>query len=357
MHQLEIICPLPSSATKLYIGAALMEKTALLLREASLEGPLFIVTNRKVGPLYGEKLALSLKEAGYLCYYTEIPDGERYKTMTWAQRLLDLLVDCGMERTSTLIGLGGGVVCDISGFVASTYMRGIPHVLIPTTLLAQVDASIGGKTGVDHRQGKNMIGTFYHPRLIISDTDLLATLAKRHLACGMAEVIKSALIASPELFELLDKASGRAEALEEIIFQTSSIKASVVMNDPREQGIRAHLNLGHTLGHAIETATGFRKYLHGEAVAIGLRGACLLAERMGRINHKVTERVVNLLKAWALPVKLRDCDSEAVLSALQHDKKKKGKVRFVLPWGIGHVAMTDEVPESLVETIVQELSK
>ncbi len=301
-----------------------------------------------------------MQRASLQCYFAEVPDGERYKNLSTARSLFDRMVELKLDRHSTIIALGGGVICDMAGFAAATYMRGLPHVLVPTTLLAQVDASIGGKVAVDHRRGKNLVGTFHQPRLIASDTGLLKTLNRRQFACGMAEIIKTAMIASEDLFALLEETASftgvdESRLLEEIVYRTALLKSQIVMEDPYEKGIRTHLNLGHTLGHAIETACGYRSYFHGEAVALGMVAASMIAQDLDLTGRDTTLRLKKLLKKYGLPVSLKPVNGECIEEALLLDKKRHGGLRFVLPLRIGEVCVSSQVTTPMVFRALDEL--
>ncbi|MGV8124677.1 MAG: 3-dehydroquinate synthase [Candidatus Xenobiia bacterium LiM19] len=333
-----------------------------LLRQKGLGSPIFVVTNPLVKSLHGSSVMESLEKSGYSAHLTEIPDGEQFKTLEWAACLYDKMIEAGLDRNSTVLALGGGVICDLAGFAAATFLRGIRHVLLPTTLLAQIDASIGGKVGVDHQEGKNLIGAFYQPVMTLCDPDVLLTLDARQWACGMAEVIKTALIEQSGLFEILEDqgpltAGSDNALLLDVIMRTARIKASIVSEDPHEKGKRAFLNLGHTLGHALETASGYRIYLHGEAVSIGLSGACILSEEMGWLTSDFTERVRRLLSLHNLPTLCGDIDMEKVKKALRTDKKRDRGLRFVLLRGTGSPEITSSVTEDMIEKVLLKLQK
>jgi 3-dehydroquinate synthase len=360
------VTPLPLS-TRYYCSCGILgpgpkeETLADLLIKAQLASPFFVVSNPRVGELYGEAVRNSLDSRGLPYFYVEVPDGERYKSLYWARRLIEHMIHAGLHRGSTVIALGGGVISDLAGLAAATYMRGIPHACIATTLLAQVDASIGGKVAVDHRQAKNIMGTFHHPRLIISDPEVTRTLEPRQWSSGFAEIIKSAAIASTSLFETLEEHSlhyyqENYASLEEIVFKVARIKSSIVMEDPFEKGVRAHLNFGHTLGHALESATSYRRFLHGEAVAIGMRGAIMIAWELGFGNAAMASRMDRLLSSYCLPLSIRRVDDEKVMAALRLDKKRGlHQARFVLLRDLGEPFVTDEVPESLIRQVLKRL--
>lgn len=307
-----------------------------------------IVSNPTIYKLYGELAETSLKNTGFNVKTILIPDGEEYKELLWANYIYGELLKHRLDRYSAVVALGGGVIGDITGFAASTYMRGVSFVQIPTTLLAQVDSSVGGKTGVNHPLGKNMIGTFYQPRLVWTDVSTLRTLPEREVRAGMAEVIKYGVIWDVELFEFLEDNRDKilnldAKALEFIIKRSCEIKAEVVSKDERESGLRAILNYGHTMGHAIETVTGYTQYLHGEAVAIGMVLEARLAVLLGLLDRTAAERITALIASYDLPVEMpSDLDNNKILSSMQLDKKTvEGRLNFILPEKIGAVVIRD----------------
>ena len=303
-----------------------------------------VISNPTVHGFYGAVVAGTLKKAGFDAPVILIPDGEEYKELLWTYYLFGELLKHRLDRASLLIALGGGVIGDITGFVASTYMRGISFVQIPTTLLAQVDSSVGGKTGVNHPLGKNMIGTFYQPRLVWADIRTLESLPKREFLAGMAEVIKYGVIWDEALFRFLEDNREKIlnldrNALEYIIQRSCEIKAEIVSKDEREGGLRAILNYGHTVGHALETATGYTTYLHGEAVAIGMHHEARLSSLLGLMDAGEAERVRTLITAYGLPSGIpSNVDTEGIVSSMRLDKKAvAGELKFILPERIGSV--------------------
>jgi 3-dehydroquinate synthase len=303
-----------------------------------------LISNPTVYGLYGGTLLKALKENRQDVSAVIIPDGEGYKDLLWAYYIYGELLKRKLDRASAIIAIGGGVIGDIAGFVASTYMRGVSFIQVPTTLLAQVDSSVGGKTGVNHPLGKNMIGAFYQPRLVWSDVSTLRTLPKREFLAGMSEVIKYGVIWDERLFRYLEENRTKIldlekEALTHIIKRSCEIKAEVVSKDEREGGLRAVLNYGHTIGHAIETATGYTTYIHGEAVAIGMHSAARLALSLGMMDKSAVERIRSLIVSYELPAEVPpDLGPEKLLSSMQLDKKAvAGKMKFVLPEKIGSV--------------------
>jgi len=320
-----------------------------------------VVTNPTVNKLYGKTVLTSLAAAGFTSMPVEIPDGEQHKTLDWANAIFTALLINTFDRRSPLVALGGGVIGDLTGFAASSYMRGVPFVQVPTTLLAMVDSSVGGKTGVNHPLGKNMIGAFYQPRLVLMDLDALKTLPKEELLSGMAEVIKYGVIWDHELFEFLEKNRDKILNLEEgplghIIRRSCEIKADVVSKDEREGGLRAILNYGHTVGHAVETLSDYASR-HGEAVAIGMVYAAKLAHRTGLCDARVPERIEKLINAYGLPTSLSVMKPRPTVTQfmdmIQVDKKAEaGKVRFVLPKKIGEVVITREWGEQQLQELL-----
>lgn len=320
-----------------------------------------VVTNPTVHKLYGGRVLKSLADAGFLAMPVEIPDGEQYKTLDWANAVFTALLINTFDRRSPLVALGGGVIGDLTGFAAACFMRGTPFIQVPTTLLAMVDSSVGGKTGVNHSLGKNMIGAFHQPKLVLMDIDTLKTLPKEEFLSGLAEVIKYGVIADNDLFSYLDKNRERILALEpgplcHIIKRSCEIKAEVVTKDEREGGFRAILNFGHTLGHAIETHARYT-LRHGEAVAIGMVYASRLAHRMGHCGAEVPGKVEKLIRDYGLPAGLSTLKPAPSVSELmdliQVDKKSdEGKVRYVLPLKIGEAAITKEWDEGVLRDVL-----
>lgn len=305
-----------------------------------------VISNPTVFALYGEALVSSLKSAGLEPFAVLIPDGEEYKDYFWTFHILTEVLRQRLDRNSCLIALGGGVIGDIAGFAASIYMRGISFIQVPTTLLAQVDSSVGGKTGVNHSLGKNMIGTFYQPRLVWADSDTLRTLPARHLSAGIAEVIKYGVIWDEELFHFMEEEKDAVqqlnpEALERIIRRSCEIKAEIVSKDERESGLRALLNYGHTVGHAVETETGYSRFFHGEAVAIGMYLEARLALSMGYLDINAVLRIKAVLEAYDLPSELPgELSIDKLIAHMKLDKKAVAdEINIVLPERIGKAAL------------------
>jgi 3-dehydroquinate synthase len=270
------------------------------------------------------------------------------------------MLEMKCDRKSVLIALGGGVVGDLTGFTAATFQRGIPFIQIPTTLLSQVDSSVGGKTAVNHPRGKNMIGAFYQPKLVVIDLNTLSTLPKNQLRAGLSEVVKYGVIADEKLFVFLENniqkiLSLDSKCLEYIVKTSCAIKARIVEKDERESKYRMILNFGHTFGHAIETLTNYTEYLHGEAISIGMVQAALLSVESGLCNKDLPKRITNLLKELGLPIQAHDLKSKDIIESMRHDKKNShNKLRFVLPKSIGSVEIIDDVPETLIQSVLDK---
>jgi 3-dehydroquinate synthase len=311
-----------------------------------------VVSNETVAPLYSARLRSGLE--GFDVETIELPDGEAFKTMATLQTVLDRLVECGASRDTTVIALGGGVVGDIAGFAAASYMRGVPYIQVPTTLLAQVDSSVGGKTGVNHSQGKNLIGAFHQPQLVLIDTDTLDTLADRQLRAGLAEVIKHGAISDADFFAWLEENMPRllqrdAGALAHAVRRSCEIKSGIVAEDEREAGRRALLNFGHTFGHAIERCQGYGDWLHGEAVAAGM----VMAARLSGLDAAEVQRLANLVAAAGLPVDPPDIAADDWMAVMGMDKKVQGKrLRFVLLDELGTSRVTSDYDEQRLRALV-----
>lgn len=340
----------------IYMGAANLAKPELLIRHIKSK-QVVIVTNETVAPLYLKQVTKHLQN--YQLEIVILPDGEQYKTLETVDKVFTALLNKQFSRNATLIALGGGVIGDISGFAAACYQRGIPFIQIPTTLLAQVDSSVGGKTGVNHALGKNMIGAFYQPQCVIIDVSVLATLVNRQFAAGLAEVIKYGLIRDAGFFTWIEEnieaiIAREEQALGYIIGQSCRNKAEIVAADEKESGIRAILNLGHTFGHAIETGVGYGTYLHGEAVAIGMCQAADLSKRLGWLNVADINRILTLLKKCGLPTEPPvGLSAEEFVKYMAVDKKNvDGEIRLILLKKIGEASLPVEVEKSvLFETL------
>lgn len=341
----------------IHIGQDLLAKVELIMPHLKRK-QVAIVTNTTVAPLYLEKLAEPLRAQGVSIIPIVLPDGEQYKNAEVLNTIYDALLTNRCERRTTLIALGGGVVGDMCGYAAATFLRGVPFIQIPTTLLSQVDSSVGGKTGINHPLGKNMIGAFYQPQLVLADTETLNTLPDRELSAGIAEVIKYGLIRDPDFFAWLETnmhllMARNPQALSYAIYRSCQNKAEVVSLDEKESGERALLNLGHTFGHAIENGMGYGVWLHGEGVAAGTILAAKMSQRMGWLQAEDIERVERIFKAGGLPVEAPDLGVEKYLDLMGLDKKvADGKIRLVLLQAVGKAVMTGDYPqEKLLETL------
>ena len=330
----------------IHVGQGILERSRLLLPYL-LQPKVAVVSNTIVAPLYLQRFARPLRDAGIEVDEIILPDGEQFKNWQTLNSIFDVLLQRRCERSTTLIALGGGVVGDMSGFAAACYQRGMPLIQVPTTLLAQVDSSVGGKTAINHPLGKNMIGAFYQPRLVLADTDVLATLPDRELRAGLAEVIKYGLIRDLPFLDWLEMHLERLlarepKALEYAICRSCMNKAEIVVADEHENGERALLNLGHTFGHAIETGMGYGEWLHGEAVAAGIMMAAELSCQLGWIGEADVVRVEKLLLRAGLPVSGPAMGAESYFDLMQHDKKvQDGKLRLVLFKQIGKAIVSD----------------
>lgn len=341
----------------IHIGPGLLSRADLLVPHL-LQPRVVIVTNTVVAPLYLEGLRTALQAHAIEVIPVILPDGESYKNWETLNLIFDALLTHRVERKTTLIALGGGVIGDLTGFAAASYQRGVPFIQIPTTLLSQVDSSVGGKTGINHPLGKNMIGAFYQPQVVIADTDTLNTLPDRELSAGLAEVIKYGLIGDLAFLEWLELNMAKLRArdpqsLQYAIARSCQNKAEVVAADEREAGVRAHLNLGHTFGHAIETGMGYGNWLHGEAVGAGMVMAADASQRMGWLSEADVARTRKLIRAAGLPEVAPNLGVDTYLEFMGHDKKvESGKLRFVLLKKLGEATVSSDLPQAtLRETL------
>jgi len=331
-----------------------------ILRGLSASKRCAVVTDDVVTKLHLPALLQSLQNAGFEVTQAVIPTGEKNKTLATVGGVYDTLLAAKIERSTPVIALGGGVVGDLTGFVAATVLRGVPFVQMPTTLLAMVDASVGGKTGIDHAVGKNLIGAFHQPIAVMIDPQVLTTLPPRELRSGLAECIKHDIIRDEAHFAQMERTVGQALQLDigylaELVAHNVAIKAKVVSADPYEKGERAHLNFGHTFGHAIETISKFN-YTHGESIALGMVAASRTAMKLGLLDDASVKRLIACIAAAGLPVSGMTLDVDEIVEAMMFDKKvKSGKVRFVLPDRIGHVVIRDDVPAQIVRDAVESL--
>jgi shikimate kinase / 3-dehydroquinate synthase len=341
--------------SRVVVGRGILKDLGAWLHDVGLRGPAFVFSSRRVAGHHGQSVRTALDALNIPNRFIELNDDESAKTLDQTERLLYELADAGATRDATVIALGGGVTGDVAGFVAATYMRGLSFAQVPTTLLAQVDSSIGGKVGVNHPRAKNLIGTIHQPQLIVSDIDTLSTLPPRQLASGMGEVVKTAIIGSPSLFDDLVAAAGRgrirddADLLERAVAECARIKVRIVEEDPYERGPRRLLNLGHTLGHALESVAGFGTLLHGEAVAMGLLAAIRVSKSHGLATPDFYSATHCILAACGLPTEFPSLDADALRRAMLLDKKRRARgLVFVLPVAPGDVRVVDDVTEDEV---------
>jgi 3-dehydroquinate synthase len=358
MHVLRVS---PGSASyNVYIGSGVLRDIAGHLKRAGMGDRLFLITNPFVFESHGYNLKEDLLKEGLEVNVLTVPDGEEYKSLETAGNLYGEMSAGLAERGTPVLALGGGVIGDLAGFVAATYMRGVPLIHVPTTLLAQVDSSIGGKTAVNHGKLKNQIGVFYQPFAVFSDTSVLKTLAASQLSNGLAEIIKSAVIGDRLLFGLLERRMTELKELDEKTLETAilhaaAVKARIVSRDERDNGLRNVLNFGHTVGHAIEAVTSF-KVNHGTAVAVGMVTASRISCHLGLFLEQDMERLTNIIAAAGLPIAMPELNIADILEAIKHDKKVSGgKVKFILPIRIGQVIVTDKVDLAMVaEALVEQ---
>jgi 3-dehydroquinate synthase len=344
----------------IYIGSRLLGQTGRIVRSLSLGDCAYIVTNARIKRRYGRALATSLQRSKVTVAWALVGDTEQSKSLAQAARLITGILKNCRSRRVFIVALGGGVIGDLAGFVAAVYKRGVPYIQIPTTLLAQVDSSIGGKTALDLPVGKNLIGVFYQPRLVICDTNAITSLPLRQIIAGMAEIIKYAVICDPIFFKFLEKKYPQILAkdqgtLAQVVSRCASIKARIVERDEQEtRGLRTILNFGHTLGHAIETAGGYRRLNHGEAVALGMVMAVDIGVRLRMMPKGEAIRIERLLKSCGATVQMRGVSLSKVLRAYVHDKKFVGrKNKFVLLRGIGKAVVRENIPLGLIADVVR----
>jgi len=344
---------------EILVGRNLLKEVAADTRQRLRASRCAIITDANVAVLFANRVRRSFLSAGVESTLITIPAGEQSKTLQQAGRICDQMIAAGLDRQSFVVGLGGGMIGDISGFVAAIYHRGIPHVQIPTTLLAMVDSSIGGKTGVDTRAGKNLVGVFHQPSLVIDDVDFLKTLPRRQFIQGFAEVIKHAIIADPKMFRMLQSwRAAAAPALQRLIKRNIQIKCRIVAKDERDRtGQRALLNFGHTIGHAIERAGNYLKLLHGDAVSLGIVAACAISVKRAGLRPDQSTAIVDLLERFGLPTRLPpNFPRKKIFDAIRFDKKfEGGKVRFVVTPRIGTARITNDVTLNDIREAVKQL--
>ena len=349
----------PGGEYPIHIGEGLLAFAGGALRAVGVpEGSrVAVVSNPAVSPLYGDQVEAALRVAGLYPLRCSVPDGEQHKTLATVAALYDQFLSGGLDRSGTVLSLGGGVTGDLAGFAAATFMRGVCFVQVPTTILAMADASVGGKTGVDLPQGKNLAGAFKQPALVMIDPSVLETLPEDEIRSGMAEVLKHGILGDPDLFAELEATTPdlRHPLSSAQLGRALQVKIQVIETDPFEQGRRAVLNLGHTVGHGLEQLSGFN-LRHGEAVSIGMVAAARIAAELGRCDPALPGRIEAALAAWGLPVRCPSFEAGAIWQAMAHDKKRRGRaLRWVLPRAIGEIEIVDDVPPHLVQSVLREL--
>jgi 3-dehydroquinate synthase len=338
----------------IHIGEDILGLLPDILARCGARGVIGLMTDTNVDPLYGDAVMAAIEEAGFRCVRHVQPAGEENKRLDIIEGICGRFLEAGLDRSSLIVALGGGVVGDMAGFTAAVFMRGIPFIQIPTTIVAQVDSSVGGKTGVNHPLGKNTIGAFHQPAAVLCDMALLKSLPDRELRAGLAEVIKHGVIASAELFVYLEQNAGALlakdlTALRQPVLRSCEIKAAVVAQDEREQGLRAILNYGHTFGHAMEAASGYSRFLHGEAVALGMCAAGAMARDLGMVEESFEVRQRACIAAYELPVVWPAMPVDAVIQAMQKDKKARaGTLKFILAEAMGRVTQRTDISEAAV---------
>jgi len=357
MQQIHV--DLGNASYTIHIDKGCLSRSGSIIKDHLRSPKVAIITNNTVGCIYGDALKNSLKESDIEVETIEIPDGEEYKSLVWVNNVFDALVEYRMNRQSSIIAIGGGVVGDLAGFVAATYMRGIPFIQIPTSLIAQVDSSIGGKTAVNHPKAKNLIGAFHQPKFVLIDINVLQSLPQPEFRNGLAEVIKHGMIMDEELFEYMEFSLSKIlsmdmQCIEQMVSRSCRDKAEIVEKDEKEHDIRAILNYGHTIGHGIEAATNYTMFRHGEAVSIGMVVAARIAVNMDILEEKQALRQNRLLEKYGLPVVFPDLDINAIIDAIGLDKKREKKPRFVLPKDIGEGIIIENVSDGQIEKAMKE---
>jgi 3-dehydroquinate synthase len=361
MHTIEV--RLADRSYPILIESGCLDRAGQVARLALGEKALqaVIVSNQTVDRLYGRRVAAAFQKAGFRTHRLLLGDGERFKTLKTAQSLYGVLIEKRIERSDVIVALGGGVIGDVAGFVAATYLRGIRLIQVPTTLLAQIDSSVGGKTAVNHSLGKNLIGVFHQPSLVVIDPAALATLPPREMQAGLYEAVKYGVIKDRRLFYRIEREVDRLKRLDSdelvhLIGRSCEIKAGVVRIDEREQGLRRILNFGHTVGHAIEAVTRYRRFLHGEAVAHGMRAASRIAETMGLLGREQRMAIETTINRIGRLPGTKSLAIGDIMSAMQHDKKAEaGHLTFVLPVEIGRVVVRPDVPPSVVRSVLKDV--
>lgn len=352
---LRVTVPLSQNPYDVLVGRDLLGSCGEAIREVSKSKACALVTDSNVAPLYASTVVRSLERSGFRVETIIVPAGEKSKAFGALERICDSMISAGLDRGALLVALGGGVVGDLAGFAAAVYYRGIPFVQIPTTVVAQVDSSVGGKTGINATGGKNLIGSFHQPKLVIADTDTLASLSGREFREGLAEIIKHAVIRDAGMLNILH---GSPEDLPSLVARNVAIKAAIVAEDEFERiGLRALLNFGHTIGHAIENVAGYGRYLHGEAISIGLAGALMLSEKKAGLSRDESQQVLAALEAFELPTTIPgDLETGELMSALARDKKfASGAIRFVLTPRLGEAFVSSDVDARDIQETIDAL--
>jgi len=345
---------------KITIGHGILGEFPRHLRGLGLGKDALIITHPVIERLYGKKLSASLKKAGYSVKILNVPEGEKSKSASYAMSLLKQISAYDVDKELFIIALGGGVIGDLVGFVAAIYKRGVPYIQVPTTLLAQIDSSIGGKTAIDLETGKNLVGAFYQPKLVFADTGVLKTLTPRQIRNGLAEAVKYGIISDPKLFSYIEAnhkkfLKGDVKVMDFIVRRCAGIKARVVAADEKEtKGLRTVLNFGHTVGHAVEAASRYNQYHHGESVGLGMRVAARISARMGLLSAAEEARINQLITKVGLPEKIKGVRLAKILSLMKHDKKfSAGHNRFVLARKIGQVTVVRDIPAGIITQAIQ----
>ena len=356
-----ITVDLGDNSYEIFIGNGLDDRIKNFVANQKFSIRTLIVTDENVGSKYGDKIKGVIEGAGLDAEMFTVDAGETSKSLRVADKIYEAAIKSRLDRKSPIIALGGGVVGDLAGFIAATFLRGVPFIQIPTSLLAQVDSSVGGKVAVNHALGKNLIGAFYQPKAVFIDLEYLRTLPPREIASGLGEIVKYGVIADADFFCYLENnveeiLSLENAALEHIIGRSCEIKADVVSKDEREGGLRRILNFGHTLAHAIEEETAYKKYSHGEAVAIGMIGAAYISRSLGLIGDDVIDRIQRLIDRFGMMSRADGIDIDKVFDATFRDKKTvNGKINWVLPDRIGHVGIESDVPEMIVKDAIRKI--
>jgi shikimate kinase/3-dehydroquinate synthase len=359
----DLVCRVqpPTANYPVFVGWGILDKLGERMKAAGLSGTANVISDETVFQIYGSKVKKILEKSGFAANSFVVPPGETSKNISQAVRIYDYLIERRAERTDFIVALGGGMIGDLAGFVAATFLRGVPWLQVPTSLIAMTDASIGGKVAVDHPRGKNLIGAFYQPRLVLADVRTLTTLPARELTSGWAEVIKHGLILDAGLLKLLednvtDLVKIKPDITSKVIARSAAIKCRVVSEDEKETGIRTVLNYGHTVAHGLEAATDYGRFLHGEAVAIGMMAAARLSHRLKLLSEKAVDRQKAILQKFGLPVDCSGVDVKNIIAAMELDKKVRNKaIRWVLLEDIGRVVMRSGVPEKDILAVLREV--